>query len=67
MEDNLKIYEKTISKKHSFGSPKYKEEFHTSLSKTVFIPIAEKTILKLGWDLVYKDDHSIEAKGKRNH
>ena len=64
MEDNLKIYEKTISKKHSFGSPKYKEEFHTSLSKTVFIPIAEKTILKLGWDLVYKDDHSIEAKRK---
>ncbi|MRX68463.1 hypothetical protein SAMN06265349_101522 [Flavobacterium resistens] len=64
MEDNLKIYEKTIKKKHSFGSPKFTEEFRTALSKTVFIPIAEKTILKLDWDIVFKNENSIEAKRK---
>lgn len=64
MEEKFKDYEKTIVKKHSFGSPKYKEEFHTSLSKTVFIPIAEKAILKLDWDVVFKNENSIEAKRK---
>jgi len=64
MEEKFKDYEKTIVKKHSFGSPKYKEEFRTSLSKTVFIPIVEKTILKLDWDLVFKNENSIEAKRK---
>ncbi|KUJ60882.1 hypothetical protein AR687_15870 [Flavobacteriaceae bacterium CRH] len=64
MEERLKDYERTIVRKHSFWSPKYKEDFHTSLSKTVFIPIVEKTILKLGWDIVYKDEKSIEAKRK---
>ncbi|KFF04365.1 hypothetical protein [Flavobacterium reichenbachii] len=64
MEENLKIYEKTIKKKHSFASPKFTEEFRTALSKTVFIPIAEKTISKLDWDIVYKNENSIEAKRK---
>lgn len=64
MEEGLKNYEKTIVKRHSFGFPKYKEEFRTSLSKTLFIPIAEKTISKLEWDLVFKNENSIEAKRK---
>lgn len=65
MEEKFKIYEKNIAKKHSFHfTPKYKEEFRTSLNKTVFIPIVEKTILKLNWDIVYKDEKSIEAKRK---
>lgn len=66
MQENLKIHEKTLNKKHSFGSPKYKEEFRTTLSKTVFIPIAEKTISKLDWDVVFKNENSIEAKRKVN-
>ena len=65
MEEKFKIYEKSIVKKHSVSwSPKYTEEFRTSLSKTVFIPIVEKTILKLGWDIVFKNENSIEAKRK---
>lgn len=64
MEERLKDYERTIVTKHSFGSPKYKEDFHTSLSKTVFIPVAEKAISKLDWDIVYKNENSIEAKRK---
>lgn len=63
MEEKLKIYEKTITKKHSFNwTPNYKEGVRTSLNKTVFIPIAEKTFQKLDWDVVYKDDNKIEAK-----
>ena len=65
MEEKLKIYEKTIKKKHSFNwTPNYKEEVRTSLNKTVFIPIAEKTFQKLDWHIVFKDDNKIEAKRK---
>lgn len=67
MEEKFKDYEKTIVKKHSFGSPKYKEEFRTPLNKTVFIPVAEKAILKLGWDVVFKNENSIEAKRKETN
>lgn len=65
MEEIFKNYEKTISRKHSVGfTPKYQEEFNTFVNETLFVTIAEKTFEKLGWDLVYKDDHSIEAKYK---
>lgn len=65
MEDIFKNYEKTIKKKHSVNfTPKYKEEFRTSVNKTLFVAIAEKTVEKLGWDLVFKDENSVEAKRK---
>ena len=65
MEDLLKNYEKTIKKKHSVSfTPKYKEEFRTSVNNIVFVAVAEKTVAKLGWDLVYKNEKSIEAKRK---
>ncbi len=65
MKNIFTAYEDTITKKHSIGfTPKYREEFRTFVNETLFIAIAEKTIEKLGWDLVYKDDHSIEAKRK---
>lgn len=65
MEDKFKDYEKSIKKVHSFNwTPKFKENYQTSLSAEAFIPIAEMTIEKLGWDLVYKDDKTIEAKRK---
>lgn len=68
MEDSLKNYEKTIKKKHSVNfSPKYKEEFRTSVNNILFVAIAEKTIEKLGWDLVYKDENNIEAKRKEKN
>ena len=54
MEENLKNYEKAIKKKHSVNfTPKYNEEFRTSVNNTLFIAIAEKAIEKLEWDLVY--------------
>ena len=63
MEDKYKQYEKTIKKKHSFAwTPKYVSEFSTRLSAKEFIAIAEKTFEYLGWDIVYQDDKSIEAK-----
>jgi len=63
MEEKYKQYEKTIKKKHSFAwTPKYASEFSTRLSAKEFIAIAEKTFKDLGWDIVYQDDKSIEAK-----
>ncbi|MDD2965264.1 MAG: hypothetical protein PHU33_15050 [Bacteroidales bacterium] len=63
MEEKYKQYEKTIKKKHSFAwTPKYASEFTTRLSAKEFIAIAEKTFKDLGWDIVYQDDKSIEAK-----
>lgn len=68
MEESLKTYEKTIQKKHSFGwTPKFEEEFRTTLNEKTFIPIAEKAIEKLGWDIVYKDGTHIEAKRNENN
>lgn len=65
MEDIFENYEKNISKKHSISfTPKYKEQFKTSVNETLFIAIAEKTFTKLDWDIFYKDDHNIEAKRK---
>lgn len=65
MEDAFKIYEKSIEKKHSVNfTPKYSEEFRTSVSNTLFVAIAEKTVEKLEWDFVFKDENTIEAKRK---
>ncbi|WP_419869842.1 hypothetical protein [Chryseobacterium sp. CT-SW4] len=65
MNNTLKEYEKTISKKHSIGfTPKYEEQFRTNVNETLFVAIAEKTFEKLNWDIVYKDNNSIEAKRK---
>lgn len=63
MEERFKEFEKTLKKKHSFNfTPKYKEEFTTVVNKLLFVAIAEKVVEKLGWDLVYKDENTIEAK-----
>ncbi len=65
MTDELIEYEATIKKKSSFNwTPKFEEGFHTKLNNTVFVPIAIKTFEKLGWDLVYQDESSAEAKRK---
>ncbi|GAA4354946.1 hypothetical protein GCM10023185_17290 [Hymenobacter saemangeumensis] len=65
MDEVLKSFEKTVNTKHSVGfTPKYSEKFRTSVNSTVFIAITEKTLEKLNWDLVYKDDSNVEAKRK---
>lgn len=65
MTEELKKYESTVKKKHSFSwTPKFEEEFRTDLSKTVFVPIVLKTFEKLEWDLVFQDGLSAEAKRK---
>lgn len=65
MDEIFKNYEKTIKKKHSVNfTPKYKEEFRTSVNNKIFVAIAEKTVERLGWDLVFKDENSIEGKRK---
>lgn len=63
MTDQLKRHEATISKKHHFGwTPSHQEEFRTSLSKTVFIPIVIRAFEQLGWDLVFQNEATAEAK-----
>lgn len=65
MDKNFKNYEETIPRKHRISfSPKYKEEFKTSVNEIIFIAVAEKAFEKLGWDVVYKDDFTIEVKRK---
>tara|TARA_R110002049_G_scaffold279697_1_gene458766 strand:+ start:60 stop:1145 length:1086 start_codon:yes stop_codon:yes gene_type:complete len=65
MTEELKKYESTIKKKHSLNwTPKFEEEIRTDLNKTVIIPIVIQTFEKLGWDLVYQDEKSAEAKRK---
>lgn len=65
MIEELKKYESTLKKKHSFNwTPKFEEEFRTNLNKIVFVPIVVKTFEKLGWDLVFQDETSAEAKRK---
>lgn len=65
MTEELKQYENSIKKKHSFNwTPKFEEEIKTDLNTTVIIPIVIKIFEKLGWDLVYQDDKNAEAKRK---
>jgi hypothetical protein len=66
MTEELKQYEKSIKRKHSFAwTPKFEEEFFTNLNKTLVVAIAVKTFEKLEWDIVYQDDESVEAKRKK--
>ena len=65
MTNEYKTFEKKVKKKHSFAfTPKYFEEIITNLNSKVFIPIVEKTIEKLEWDIVFQDENLIEAKRK---
>ena len=67
MTEDHKKYEKTIKRKHRFGwTPKYEEETKTSLSKTATIPIVVKTFEKLGWNVVYQDEKTVEAIRERD-
>lgn len=63
MKENFKTYEKTIEKKHSFSllSPNYKEEFKTSLSQVVFVPMVEEVMKQLDWKIVYIDEKTVQA------
>lgn len=63
MKEELKKYESTLKKKISFGlTPQFEEEFRTQLNKTVFFPIAKEIIETIGWDLVFEDESTLEAK-----
>lgn len=67
MTEELQRYAATIKKKHSFGwTPKYEEKFATNINKIVFIPLAIQTFKELGWNLVYQEENSIEARRKRD-
>ena len=65
MLEDLEKYEQSIKRTHSFAwTPKFEEEFHTNLNKTLVIAIAIKTFEKLEWHVVYEDEESVEAKRK---
>src|SRR5690606_7861444 len=63
MTPELKLYEKSLKRSHSFGwTPKHEEVIKTSLNKKVFVPIVIKVFEKLCWDVVHQDELSAEAK-----
>lgn len=65
MTPDYKELEKQLSKTHKFGfTPKYKYEFRTKLSEKAFFAVTNKVFDKLEWDIVYIDEHSVEAKRK---
>jgi len=65
MTPELKNIEKQIKKTHKFAfTPKYKSEFHTQLSEKAFFAISNQAFEKLEWDIIYVDEHSMEAKRK---
>lgn len=65
MEEHFKHYEKTIKKQHSINfTPKYTEEFTTKVNSTLFVAIAVKAVERIGWDLVYRDEQTVEAQRK---
>lgn len=65
MTQELKDIEKRIKNTHKFAfTPKYKSEFHTQLSEKAFFAITNQAFEKLDWDVIYVDEHSIEAKRK---
>lgn len=62
MSPELKQIEKQIKKTHKFGfTPKYSSEFFTQISPLAFIAISQKVFEKLGWEIIYFDENTIEA------
>ncbi|PHR24529.1 MAG: hypothetical protein COA38_16595 [Fluviicola sp.] len=67
MTPEIKKLEDSIKRSHRVAfTPKFKHSFETKLSKSAFIAIALKAIEKIGWDLIYYDDQSVEAKRKNS-
>lgn len=65
MTPELKELERQIIKKHKFGfTPKYEIGFQTCLSEKAFFAITNQVFEKLEWDIIYIDEHAIEAKRK---
>ncbi|GAB5416809.1 MAG: hypothetical protein Crog4KO_22980 [Crocinitomicaceae bacterium] len=65
MAPEIQKLEDSIKKVHKVAfTPKYKENFHTRLSREAFIALAKKVIEKIGWDLIYYDDFAVEAHRK---
>ena len=63
MEKIKRDFKKATKRKVVFAwTPKYQEEFYTNLKPRLFIEIAMQTFEKLSCDVVYWDDHTIEAK-----
>lgn len=67
MTPELKKLEKQIPKKHKFGfTLKYQSEFQTELSERASFAVTNQVFKMLEWDVIYVDEHSIEAKRKAN-
>ncbi|MEJ5148765.1 hypothetical protein [Sphingobacterium sp. MYb388] len=65
MTPELKELERQIIKKHKFGfTPKYESGFQTCLSEKAFFAITNQVFEKLEWDIIYIDEHAVEAKRK---
>lgn len=65
MKSEIKQLEKQLPKKHKFGfTPQYAENFRTQLSEKAFFYIVHQVVEKLDWDIIYVDEHFIEAKRK---
>ena len=55
--------EATFSGKHRFGwTPSYEDDFSTQLNQTLAIEIAAQAASELDWDILYRDETSLEVK-----
>ncbi|MFK8037979.1 MAG: hypothetical protein AB8B74_06800 [Crocinitomicaceae bacterium] len=67
MSPEIQKLEDSIKRVNRIGfTPKFKDSFQTKLSISAFIAIGLKTVEKIGWDIVYYDETSIEAKRKND-
>lgn len=62
MINDLKAYEKSIQKKHSFHwEPYYEEEFKTTISELAFVPVATAIFETLQWQIQFIDGDCVAA------
>lgn len=62
MEIKFKEYEKKIKKIHKITfNPQYNEKVKVKIKESYIIPISIKAFQKLGWEVVFNDDQTVEA------
>jgi len=60
---DIKKLRKSIKRIHRFAyRPKYQEAIYTKLNKTASIALILEAIQEIGWEIVYYDEETVEAK-----
>lgn len=68
MDQDLKKLEKGFPKKHKISFiPKYKSSFYTTSSQFGFMVLANETIEKLGWNMLFNNTSGVVAERVRSN